>query len=73
MGFVTFMRSSAGRVLRVVAGALLVWFGLTQTVGVTGVLVATFGLVAIAAGIFNFCLAGPVFGVTLMGRKPFSK
>jgi hypothetical protein len=26
--------------------------------------------VPLAAGVFNFCLAGPLFGIDLMGRKP---
>ena len=68
MAFVRFMRSAAGRLLRIGAGVVLMWYGLTQMVGTGGMLLAVVGVVPIAAGIFNFCLFGPLFGVDLMGR-----
>ncbi len=34
-----------------------------------GAVLAIVGLVPLAAGIFNFCLLGPVFGVDLWGRS----
>jgi len=63
------MQSWAGRLLRIGAGALLLWYGLTQMAGTGGTVLAVVGLVPIAAGVFNFCLLGPLFGVTLMGRS----
>ncbi len=69
MGVVSFMRSWAGRLLRIVAGALLVWYGLAQLSGTRGLLLAAVGVVPILAGIMNFCLIGPLFGLTLMGRR----
>ena len=68
MGFVRFMQSWAGRLLRIGAGALLMWYGFTQIAGTAGTVLAVVGVVPIAAGVFNFCLLGPLFGVTLMGR-----
>ena len=50
MAFVGFMRSWAGRLIRIAAGALLVWYGLTQVTGPVGWLVAAVGIVPIAAG-----------------------
>ena len=73
MGLVRFMQSWAGRLLRIGAGALLMWYGLTQLVGTGGIVLAVVGLVPIAAGAFNFCLLGPLFGVTLMGHSTASK
>ena len=70
MAFVGFMRSWAGRLIRIAAGALLVWYGLT---GPVGWLVAAVGIVPIAAGAVNFCLIGPLFGLTLMGRRPATR
>ena len=70
MAFVAFMRSWAGRLIRIAAGALLVWYGLTQIIGPAGWLVAAVGFVPIAAGVVNFCLIGPLFGLTLMGQRP---
>jgi hypothetical protein len=37
--------------------------------GAAGVVIAVIGLVALFAGIFNFCLFAPLFGMDLMGRK----
>jgi hypothetical protein len=69
MGFVTFMRSGAGRGARIVAGAAIIAVGLAGVGGGAGVVIAIIGLVPLAAGIFNFCLFAPLFGMDLMGRK----
>ena len=68
MAFVSFMQSWAGRLLRIGAGVVMMWYGLTQMAGTGGIVLAVVGVVPIAAGLFNFCLLGPLFGVTLMGR-----
>ena len=60
-------------IVRIAAGALLVWYGLTQIIGPAGWLVAAVGLVPIAAGVVNFCLIGPFFGLTLMGQRPATR
>jgi hypothetical protein len=69
MAFVKFMQSWAGRLLRIAAGGVMMWYGLTQMAGTGGIALAVVGVVPIAAGVFNFCLIGPLFGVTLMGRS----
>ena len=69
MGFVNFMRSNAGRLLRIVAGIALILIGLLAIGGTGGVILAIVGLVPLAAGIFNFCLFGPLFGLDLWGRS----
>jgi len=38
-----------------------------------GIIVAVVGLVPLAAGIFNFCILGPVFRVDLFGRPRSSR
>jgi Inner membrane protein YgaP-like, transmembrane domain len=66
---VSFLASSTGRTVRVVAGVILVawgWFGLS---GATGMVVALVGLVPIFAGIFDFCVFAPLFGAPLSGPK----
>ena len=65
--FVSFMASTAGRIVRIVAGIVLIawgWFGLG---GVTGTIVAVIGLVPLAAGLFDFCVFAPLFGAPLSG------
>jgi len=49
------------------------WYGMTQMTGTAGLLVAALGVVPIAAGVFNFCLIGPLFGLTLMGHRPVTR
>jgi hypothetical protein len=69
MGFVTFMRSGAGRGTRIVAGAAIIIVGLALVKGTAGLVIAVLGLVPLLAGIFNFCLFAPLFGMDLMGRR----
>lgn len=73
MGFVRFMQSWAGRVLRIGAGALMVWYGLAQMGGSAGVILAVVGVVPIAAGVFHFCLMGPLLGGMLMDHPAGTK
>lgn len=68
MSFVNFMRSMAGRLLRVVAGAAIIWLGLNYVQTPWNYLVAAIGLVPIGAGLLNLCLIGPLFHVDLRGR-----
>lgn len=68
MGFVNFMRSISGRVLRVVAGVVIIWLVFHFLQPPWSFVVAAIGLVPIAAGLFNFCLLGPLFSVDLRGR-----
>jgi hypothetical protein len=69
MGFVTFMRSGAGRGTRIVAGAAIIIVGLALVKGTAGIVIAVIGLVPLLAGVFNFCLFAPLFGMDLMGRR----
>lgn len=68
MRFVHFMRSIAGRLLRVVAGAIMMYLGLTRIEAPWSYVVAMVGVVPILAGLLNFCLLGPLFRVDLWGR-----
>ncbi|MGO9900040.1 MAG: DUF2892 domain-containing protein [Solirubrobacteraceae bacterium] len=67
--FVELMRSTSGRAARILAGAAIVAVGLAAVRGPAGVVIAIVGLVPIAAGVFNFCLFAPLFGMDLNGRK----
>jgi hypothetical protein len=68
MSFVSFMRSSAGRGLRIVAGGALIVTGIASG-GTGGTILAIVGVVPIAAGAFNVCLSAPLFGLDFTGRK----
>lgn len=67
--FVSFMASTAGRVLRAVVGIVLVYVGWVSMGGAGGIILALVGLVMIAAGVFDFCLFAPLFSNPLSGKK----
>jgi len=67
MSFVSFMRSPSGRAIRAVAGLAIIAGGIAIG-GTGGTVIAVIGVVPLAAGIFNFCLVGPLFGVDMTGH-----
>ena len=69
MAFVAWMSKPAGRILRIVAGLILVGVGLYFQ-GLWGYVVAVVGVVPILAGVFNFCLLGPVLGASFRSPNP---
>ncbi|MCL6645095.1 MAG: DUF2892 domain-containing protein [Dehalococcoidia bacterium] len=68
MGLATFMASTAGRLLRVVLGIVLIAIGVTIG-GPAGWVIAVIGLVPIAAGVANVCLIGPLIGAPFRGSE----
>ena len=60
MRVVSVMETGAGRLARVVAGLVLI--GLGAGLGGGWWALAAVGLVPLAAGLFNFCLAATLFG-----------
>ncbi len=68
--FATFMASPAGRIIRIVAGLILVAVGLlVMHASVAGIVVAVVGLVPLVAGLFDFCVFAPLFGAPMSGQK----
>jgi hypothetical protein len=68
MAFAKFMSSMIGRWIRIVAGVILIAVGLFVVQGAGGTILAVVGLAPLLAGIFNFCLLAPLFGVPFMGK-----
>ena len=66
-GFARFMASAAGRWLRIIAGAVIIFWGWSMHSG-TGTIVMLIGLVPIAAGAFDFCLIAPLLHAPFWGR-----
>ena len=66
---VKFMASTAGRIVRVVAGLALIAWGLWGLGGTTGVIVAIVGAVPLLAGMFDFCLFAPVCKAPMSGKQ----
>ena len=67
--FCTFMASTTGRIVRIVAGIVLIVWGWMGLGGTTGIIVAVVGLVPLLAGLFDFCVFAPLFGCPLSGPK----
>ncbi len=67
--FVNFMASSTGRIVRIVAGVVLIAWGLLGLSGTTGIIVAVIGAVPLLAGVFDFCVFAPLFGRPLSGPQ----
>lgn len=66
--FVSFMASTTGRIVRIVAGLALIIWGLKMG-GTGGLITALVGFVPFLAGAFDFCLFAPLFGQPLSGAK----
>jgi len=69
MGFIRFMASTAGRVVRFVLGAALIIVGSYLVRGAGGVILAIVGLVPLLAGTFDFCVLAPLFKLPFSGRR----
>ncbi len=67
--FSRFMASSKGRAARVAFGGGLILTGTFVIPGTAGIAVAAFGLVPIAAGVFNLCPIAPAWGGHLLGSR----
>ena len=71
-----FLASAAGRVVRAVAGIVLIVVGLALVKGTGGWILAIVGLLPLAAGVFDWCLFAPLFGLPFVGaalRKALAK
>jgi len=62
-----FLASPGGRLARIVAGLLLIVAGIWWIPGLAGWVVVIIGLVPLAAGIFDWCVLAPLFGLPLLG------
>lgn len=67
--FVSFMASTTGRIVRIVAGIALIAWGVLGLGGTTGIIVAVVGVLPLLAGLLDFCVFAPLFGDPLSGAK----
>lgn len=67
--FVSFMGSAAGRLIRIVAGAGLIAWGLIGMGDTNGYIVAGIGMLPLLTGLLNICVVGPLLGEPLSGAK----
>lgn len=68
MAFAKFMSEPIGRIIRAAVGIALIAIAFFVG-GIMGLIIGIVGLVPLAAGVFNFCLLGPLVGGYFSGRK----
>ncbi len=73
MSLISFLASSTGRVVRIIAGIVLIAIGLLVIGSTGGLILAVIGLVPLLAGIFDFCVFAPLFGASVSGKAIRSK
>ncbi|MBE7520745.1 MAG: DUF2892 domain-containing protein [Thermoflexaceae bacterium] len=71
--FSRFMASTYGRLARVGLGLGLIGAGAFLIPWPAGLLVSAFGLVPVAAGVFNLCPVAPLWGGHFLGAKYCSR
>lgn len=67
MAFVTFMTGTTGRLLRIVAGIVLMTVGVLVVKDTLGTILAVVALIPIAGGVLDFCIVGAVLGYPFRG------
>lgn len=69
MGFAKWMAQPLGRLIRIIAGIVLIALGLGVIGDTAGLIVAIIGVLPILAGVFNICLIAPLIGAPFQGKK----
>ena len=65
MGFVKFMASTTGRIVRAVVGVIVLVWGISTN----SILLDILGVFFIAVGLFDVCIFGPLVGKSFSGKK----
>jgi hypothetical protein len=63
------MSSTAGRLIRILAGIAFILTGMLNVQGTAGTVLVVIGLVPLIAGLFNFCVVAPLFGGPFLGKE----
>lgn len=61
-GFAKFINTTAGRIVRIVAGLALIIWGISIGLNTTGIIFIIVGLVPFIAGTFNLCIISGLLG-----------
>ena len=70
MSFAKFMSSGLGRVIRIVAGMILIGLGLFFVSGTLGLILIIVGAIPLIAGLLDICVIGALFlGTPLRGDE----
>ncbi len=63
----SFLASMNGRIVRIVAGVVLILIGVLVLDSPASYIVELIGLVPLLAGVFDYCVFAPVFGLPFPG------
>jgi len=64
-----FIAGPIGRLIRAIAGLGLILIGLLLVEGVAGWILAVIGLAPLLAGVLDFCIFAPLFGLPFVGPR----
>jgi len=64
-----FLGSSVGRWVRALAGLIIISLGIWAVTGIWQWVLILVGLVPLAAGVLDFCLFAPLFGLPFLGDQ----
>jgi type IV secretory pathway VirB2 component (pilin) len=67
--FFRFMANGTGRIVRIVAGLLLIVIGILWVQGTVGWILVIIGLVPLLAGAFDKCVFAPLFKLPFDGTQ----
>jgi hypothetical protein len=67
--FFRFIASTTGRIVRIVAGLILIAIGILWVRGVGAWVLVIVGLVPFVAGLFDWCVFAPLFGLPFVGPR----
>lgn len=67
--FARFINSAIGRIVRVIAGTLLIAWGFTHLGQDSAYIFIIVGIVPFAAGALDLCLISPLLGGPITGKK----
>ena len=68
-GFAQFINTLAGRIIRLIAGVVLIVWGYTQLDQTLGIVLIVVGLIPLLAGALDLCLISALLGGPLSGKK----
>ncbi len=69
MSFSKFMVSGTGRLLRIVAGLVIIYLGFAVIKKTVGDVVGIIGIIPLLAGMLDICVLAPVLGLPLSGKS----
>jgi hypothetical protein len=67
--FFRFIAGPTGRAIRAIAGLVLIAVGIWWVSGIARWILIVVGLVPLAAGLFDWCVFAPLFGLPFVGSR----